>query len=345
MQASFRSSQSHVFPALIVALVVVGITSIAVGQWQLGWLTSLQSLTPWHDNIEPHVLAIVQQVRLPRTLLCIFIGALLAVCGTLMQGLFRNPLADPGIIGVSGGASLGGALGLLLLSWGSIEASFVFSVPAFAFIGALLATLFVYRVGTTAMGSSVTIMLLAGIAISALSGAALGLINYVADNQTLRDIALWSMGSLTGATWGQIVLTGIAACLLTVFAYQRARHLNALLLGENEAAYLGIDVHHLKRLLIVVTAAGMGIAVSAAGLIGFVGLVIPHIGRLIAGPDHRTLVPLSAILGALLLTLADIVARVIVAPAELPVGIITALMGAPFFLWLLIQQRKAVVHE
>ncbi|WP_025673686.1 FecCD family ABC transporter permease [Salinivibrio socompensis] len=344
MHAYFRETRQRLFPALITVLFVVAVMSIAVGQWQLGWLVSLQSLSPWQNDVEPHILTIVQQVRLPRTLLCLFVGALLAVSGALMQGLFRNPLADPGIIGVSGGASLGGAFGLLLLSWGSLDVGFALSVPLFAFFGALIATLFVYRIGTTSMGTSVTIMLLAGIAISALSGAALGLINYVADNQTLRDIALWSMGSLTGASWGQITLTGVAAVALTVFAYRCAPHINALLLGENEAAYLGINVHRLKRLLIIATAAGMGISVSAAGLIGFIGLVVPHIGRLLAGPDHRTLIPLSAILGALLLTFADIIARVIVAPAELPVGIITALMGAPFFLWLLIQQRQAVVH-
>ncbi|WP_077651307.1 FecCD family ABC transporter permease [Salinivibrio kushneri] len=344
MSLQIQHPYQRLFPALLIMLLAVSVTSIAVGQWQLGWLVSLQSLTPWQDQLAPHVLAIVQQVRLPRTLLCLFVGALLAVCGALMQGLFRNPLADPGIIGVSGGASLGGALGLLLLSFGSINLAFHLSVPLFAFFGALLATLFVYRIGTTAMGTSVTVMLLAGIAISALSGAALGMINYVADNQTLRDIALWSMGSLTGASWGQIGLTGVAAVALTVFAYCRAHQLNALLLGENEAAYLGIDIHRLKRLLIIATAAGMGISVSAAGLIGFIGLVVPHIGRLLAGPDHRMLIPLSAVLGALLLTLADIIARVIVAPAELPVGIITALMGAPFFIWLLIQQRQTMVH-
>ncbi|OOE65227.1 FecCD family ABC transporter permease [Salinivibrio sp. IB282] len=344
MHAYFRETHQRLFPALISVLFVVAVMSIAVGQWQLGWLVSLQSLSPWQSDVAPHILTIVQQVRLPRTLLCLFVGALLAVSGALMQGLFRNPLADPGIIGVSGGASLGGALGLLLLSWGSLNVGFTLSVPLFAFLGALVATLFVYRIGTTSMGTSVTVMLLAGIAISALSGAALGLINYVADNQTLRDIALWSMGSLTGASWGLIALTGVAAVTLTLFAYRCAPHINALLLGENEAAYLGINVHRLKRLLIIVTAAGMGVSVSAAGLIGFIGLVVPHIGRLLAGPDHRTLIPLSAILGALLLTLADIIARIIVAPAELPVGIITALMGAPFFLWLLIQQRQAVVH-
>ncbi|OOE61223.1 FecCD family ABC transporter permease [Salinivibrio kushneri] len=344
MSLQIQHPYQRLFPALLILLLAVSVTSVAVGQWQLGWLVSLQSLTPWQDQLAPHVLAIVQQVRLPRTLLCLFVGALLAVCGALMQGLFRNPLADPGIIGVSGGASLGGALGLLLLSFGSINLAFHLSVPLFAFFGALLATLFVYRIGTTAMGTSVTVMLLAGIAISALSGAALGMINYVADNQTLRDIALWSMGSLTGASWGQIGLTGVAAVALTVFAYCRAHQLNALLLGENEAAYLGIDIHRLKRLLIIATAAGMGISVSAAGLIGFIGLVVPHIGRLLAGPDHRMLIPLSAVLGALLLTLADIIARVIVAPAELPVGIITALMGAPFFIWLLIQQRQTMVH-
>lgn len=186
-------------------------------------------------------------------------------------------------------------------------------------------------------------MLLAGVAISALSGAAIGYLNFIADDQMLRDLSLWSMGSLAGATWAGIGLATITLIGLLAFFMRQAMPLNALLLGEAEAIHLGVPVQSLKRKLILLTAVGVGVTVSLSGMIGFIGLVIPHLGRMLIGPDHRALLPFSAILGALLLTLADMFARVAVTPAELPVGIVTAIVGAPFFLYLLFSQKGRIV--
>ncbi|MGB7997364.1 MAG: iron ABC transporter permease, partial [Photobacterium halotolerans] len=178
-----------------------------------------------------------------------------------------------------------------------------------------------------------------GVAIGALSGAALGLLNFYADDQALRDLSLWTMGSLAGATWPGIALSFVTlAALLWLFTRQ-ASALNALLLGESEAQHLGVNVQALKRLLVLLCAAGVGVAVSLSGVIGFIGLIVPHLGRMLTGPNHKTLLPLSALLGALILLIADMLARVVAAPAELPVGIITALLGAPFFIVLLTKQR------
>ncbi|MGL6258898.1 FecCD family ABC transporter permease [Vibrio sp. WXL103] len=326
----------------IAVLYVAVITSIAMGPMDIGFVDSMRALLPVDNDLPQHVLMVIQQVRLPRTLLCLAVGGLLAMCGTVMQGLFRNPLADPGIIGVSAGASLGAAVAIVL--FGSLAASYpvlllMGTVPLFAFLGGAISTVLVYKLGTSATGTSVAMMLLAGVAISALAGAGLGLMNYYADDQALRDLSLWSMGSLAGADWKGILLGFSALIILFVLFYRDANKLNALLLGEAEANHMGIDVQLLKKRLILLTAAGVGITVSLAGMIGFIGLIVPHIGRMIGGPNHRRLLPLAAILGALLLLVADMLARTIVAPLDMPVGIVTALLGAPFFIWLLIQQK------
>ncbi|MGC9553059.1 FecCD family ABC transporter permease [Vibrio metoecus] len=305
---------------------------------------SIQSLLFRSDQLAGAVHLVIHDIRLPRTLLCLLVGAILALCGTAMQGLFRNPLAEPGIIGVSSGASLGAALAIVLLS----ELTFEFAwlnglvLPLAAFLGGAVTTVLVYRLGTSKFGTSVTIMLLAGVAISALAGAGIGYLNYLASDQMLRDLTLWSMGSMAGASTSSIVLSGITLFILFGYFRWRAMALNALLLGEAEARHLGVPVQKLKREMIILSAMGVGVAVSAAGMIGFVGLVVPHIGRMLVGPDHRNLIPISTLLGALMLTLADMVARVGVAPAELPIGIVTALVGAPFFLYLLFQQKGRI---
>lgn len=185
-------------------------------------------------------------------------------------------------------------------------------------------------------------MLLAGVAIGAISGAGLGLLNYIADDQALRDFSLWSMGSLAGATWPNIGLAFISLVILYYYCYRQANALNAFLLGEAEARHMGVNVQHLKRSLIIVCAAGVGITVAITGPIGFIGLVIPHLGRMISGPNHKTLLPISAILGALILLVADMIARSAFAPQELPVGIITAILGAPFFIYLLNKQKGRI---
>lgn len=329
-----------------VALAVTAISSITVGPMNIGFWDSVLSLVSRSNELAPHINLVIHEIRFPRTILCMLVGAMLAICGTVMQGLFRNPLAEPGIIGVSAGASLGAAFAIVMFAELSNHypnfMSFA-AVPLFAFLGGSLTTMLVYQMGTSKMGTSVTIMLLAGVAISALSGAGIGYMNFVADDQMLRDLSLWSMGSLAGANWASIILCAVTLVLLLTIFMRKAMALNALLLGEAEASHLGIPVQSLKRQLILLTAVGVGVTVSVSGMIGFIGLVIPHLGRMLAGPDHRTLLPISALMGALLLTLADMYARVAVAPAELPVGIVTAIIGAPFFIYLLFKQKGKIL--
>ncbi|EHP3972136.1 FecCD family ABC transporter permease [Vibrio parahaemolyticus] len=327
-------------------LAFIAIASITVGPMNISFTDSLRGLVGAHSELAPHIQLVINEIRLPRTILCMFIGAILAICGVVMQGLFRNPLAEPGIIGVSAGAALGGAFAIVVFaefSQNHPQLMNLAALPLFAFLGGALTTVLVYWLGTNKFGTSVTIMLLAGVAISALSGAAIGFLNFSADDQMLRDLTLWSMGSLAGANWAGIGLASVTLVVLLFWFHKKAMSLNALLLGESEARHLGVPVQKLKRQLILLSAVGVGITVSICGAIGFIGLVIPHLGRMLAGPDHRTLLPISALLGALLLTCADMIARVLLAPAELPVGIVTALIGAPFFIYLLFQQRGKIL--
>ena len=285
---------------------------------------------------------IVGQIRLPRTLLGVAAGGVLALAGVAMQGLFRNPLADPGLIGVSSGAALGAAIAIVFgASIGGLPESFApYLLSVCAFAGGLLVTALVYRLGRHNGQTNVATMLLAGVALTALAGALIGLFTYLADDATLRSLTFWNLGSLNGASyprlWPLLLITLLVACWLP----RRGHALNALLLGESEARHLGFDVERLKVELILCTALGVGAAVAAAGMIGFIGLVVPHLLRLIVGPDHRVLLPASIFGGAILLLLADLVARLALAPAELPIGIVTALIGAPFFLYLLIRGRS-----
>lgn len=284
---------------------------------------------------------IIESIRTPRVLLACFIGAALAVSGALMQGLFRNPLADPAIIGVSSGAAVGAALAILFeTAW---PTGYTHWATAFAaFLGGLAATWLVFKIGTSQYGTSVATMLLAGIAINAFAMAGIGLINYMADDNQLRSIIFWQMGSLGAASWVNVGTMAVAVIAIALVLPRYANTLNALLLGDSEARHLGIDIDKAKKKLVVVTAILVGVAVAFAGMIGFVGLVVPHLIRLVIGPDHRFLLPASALLGATLMVLADLCARVIITPAELPIGIVTALIGAPFFMSLLLQKRQTI---
>lgn len=296
------------------------------------------------DNVSQQVKTILLDIRLPRICLAILIGAILAISGAVMQGLFRNPLAAPSLIGVSSGASVGASVVIVLAgAWLQSNAALGLSLVAVgAFIGSFLVTVLVYRLSTSALGTSVTTMLLAGIAVSALAGAVSGLLSYYADNEMLRQISIWQMGNLSTANWQRVlVLTVVAILVLSLFP-RESKSLNALLLGESEARHLGIDVQQVKRKLILLTTLGIGTAVAIGGMIGFVGLIVPHIVRLLIGPDHRWLLPASALAGGVLLLLADTIARIIIAPTELPTGILTAILGAPFFIMLLVQQRREI---
>ena len=340
-------SPRTLFIALTALLMVALWLSLALGPVSLPLLDTLEALLSLSglsaEQVPGQAELIIGQIRLPRTLLGLSVGAVLALCGVAMQGLFRNPLADPGLVGVSSGAALGAALvivGSASLGWGLGPLwlqPYLLSLAAFA--GGLGVTAVVYRLGRRDGQTSVAAMLLAGVALSALAGALIGLFTYLADDATLRSLTFWNMGSLNGASYARLwplLLVGVG---VAIWLPRRATALNALLLGESETRHLGFEVERLKRELVLCTALGVGAAVAAAGLIGFIGLVVPHLLRLLVGPDHRILLPASAMAGAALLLLADLLARLLLAPAELPIGIITALLGAPFFLYLLVKGR------
>jgi iron complex transport system permease protein len=297
------------------------------------------SSTDIHTN---QINTILFDIRLSRICLAFLIGAILAISGAVMQGLFRNPLAAPSLIGVSSGASVGASIVIVLAgTWLQNNALLGLSVVAVgAFVGSFLITLLVFRLSTSTLGTSVTTMLLAGIAISALAGAVNSLLSYFADNEMLRQISIWQMGNLSTANWARVSVVAVVAVFVLVLFPRESKSLNALLLGESEARHLGIDVQRVKKKLILLTTLGIGTAVAVAGMIGFVGLIVPHMVRLLIGPDHRWLLPVSALAGGILLLIADTLARVIIAPVELPTGILTAIWGAPFFIMLLIQQRR-----
>jgi iron complex transport system permease protein len=270
---------------------------------------------------------------------------MLAMSGAIMQGLFRNPLADPGLVGVSAGGALAAAATIVLgdrfLVAYNVPLAFE-ALPVAAFIGALITTSVLYRIATHEGRTSVATFLLAGLAIGALAMAGVGLLVFLADDRQLRDIQFWMLGSLGGATWHKaLVLAPIAAATL-IIAPIIARGLDLLVLGEAEAFHMGTHVERLKRIAIVLVAAATGGAVAYAGVISFVGIVVPHLLRLVLGPGHRLLLPASFLLGGTLLLAADTFARTLAAPAELPIGILTAIVGAPFFLALLLRPRTTL---
>jgi len=348
MRGIARSITLTVLPALLLLVVLlsagIGAMGIQPGQVLaiLGDQVGLH--LPWsYDDGQAGVLL---AIRLPRICLGILIGGGLAASGAAMQGLFRNPLADPGLIGVSSGGALG-AISVLVLG-GTFSASLpsllgIYLVPAAAFIGSLIVTVMVYRLASARGQGSVATMLLTGIAINAMAGAITGVLTFVATDAQLRSITFWSLGSLGGGTW-EAVAASAPFILLPLLLFPRyAAALNALTLGEETAGHVGIDVDRTKRALVVLTSLAVGSSVAVAGVIGFIPLVAPHLLRMLIGPDHRFLLGGSALLGAILLLGADLIARTLVAPAELPIGIVTAGIGAPFFLWLLMHERGGQV--
>lgn len=341
------NSSSKLFVLLGALLAVALVLSLALGPVSIG-VRDLASVVVQSLGFEglstessEQAQLIVSQIRLPRALLGLAVGAVLALSGVAMQGLFRNPLADPGLIGVSSGAALGAAVAIVggAMLGGISEAWSPYILSICAFAGGLGVTALVYRLGRRDGQTHVATMLLAGIALAALAGAAIGLFTYLADDATLRTLTFWNLGSLNGASYERLWPLLLITFAVALWLPRRAKALNALLLGESEARHLGFAVEKLKRELVFCTALGVGAAVAAAGMIGFIGLVVPHVLRLAVGPDHRVLLPASALAGASLLLFADLAARLVLAPAELPIGIVTALIGAPFFLYLLLKSR------
>ena len=281
--------------------------------------------------------AIVWAIRLPRVVLALLVGSALAVSGAALQGMFRNPLADPGLIGVSSGAALGATASVAL----GFSVFGLATMPIAAFLGGTVTAILVYAVSRHNGRTEVVTLVLSGIALNTFAGAGTALLTYVADDQQLRAVVFWSLGSLGSATWSNVGVALPFVAVGLVLALRWGQSLNLLVLGEREARHLGLDTERVRLELIALTALMTGAAVAFAGVVGFVGLIVPHLIRLVAGPDHRVLLPASALGGAALLLLADLAARTMVAPAELPLGVLTALLGGPFLLFLMLRTRRA----
>ncbi|WP_421996760.1 FecCD family ABC transporter permease [Reyranella sp.] len=329
---------SRPLPLFALAALASVAAGLCIGAFPISAGQLLSALGLSDGPVDDTTAAVLYAIRAPRVLAAFAVGAALAAGGGALQSLFRNPLADPGLLGVSSGAALA-AVSVIVL--GERVMHLVpphlrpWLLPLAAFAGGLAATLVVYRLAARQGITLIGTLLLAGIAINALAAAGIGLLVFIADDQQLRTLIFWTMGGFGGVTWVAIVPSLLVLALAVPILLPSAHLLDALALGEREAGHVGVDVERLKRRLVTQVALAVGAGVAISGTVGFVGLVAPHIVRLLLGPAHRTLLPAAALFGGAFLVLADALARTLVAPAEMPIGVLTALVGGPFFLWLL----------
>jgi iron complex transport system permease protein len=285
-------------------------------------------------------------VRIPRVLLGLLVGAALGISGAAIQGIFRNPLAEPSLIGISAGASLMAVLIIVLelsLFAGLSNLLGYYLLVFGAFAGAGIASLIVYQLSRNEGKSNVATMLLAGIAINALAGALTGLVTFAADDHQLRNITFWMLGSLAGATWETVLTISPFVMIPLLLLPPMGKALNTFALGELQASQLGLKINKVKRNIVILSTMAVGASVAVSGIISFVGLLVPHTVRLLIGVDNKQVLPASALCGALMLTLADMLCRTLLAPVELPIGVITALLGTPLFLYILVKDKKKLV--
>ena len=327
---------SIILTGLTIGLLITIIACLSIGSVDIPFaevITILLGGGPERDSW------IILHLRLPRILLAVLVGASLAVAGATMQGLFRNPMASPSVIGISAGAAFGASLAIVLgISW----TSGAFAIPAMAFVFSFVTLFLVYAVSRNRSGYvPVETLLLAGIAIGSLFNALVSALQYFA-GEKLSGVVFWLMGGLNNATWDQVVISLPAVILGCSVILMLSRDLNAMMVGEEQAGNLGINVNQIRIALLLAASLVTAMAVSVSGVIGFVGLIIPHVVRILVGPDHRILLPASIISGALFMVWTDTLARTIISPAELPVGIITSLLGAPFFIYLLMSRKKSM---
>jgi len=336
---SWRVGAALIFATLVSVSVAawLGAVPVTLGDWHSGW-AYLQGDTEAMGGGG----YVLWSLRLPRIVLALLVGAALGLSGALTQGLFRNPLADPGLLGISSGAACAVALTIVLLGAGlGIPAAWRYwALPVAAFVGAIGVCLLLDKLARWLSGDSISGLLLTGIALNALAASVIGLCTYLATDEQLRSLSFWTLGSLAGANWPIALALGGLLALASWYASRLAQSLNALALGEATAAHVGINVGNLRTRVVIMVALLCGFAVAWCGMIGFIGLVAPQMVRTAGGPDHRLVTPLSMGVGALLLLLADTAARTLAVPAEIPVGIFTALIGTPFFLALLSGVRR-----
>lgn len=330
------------FPVSLALLAIVLLGAIAFGAVPVRPAEMFSSLKHFFQGKEPASLheGVFLQLRLPRVLLCAITGAILAVSGVLMQGLFRNPIVEPGLTGTSAGAAFGASFIFVMapkMSPALKSMTGPFLVPLFAFAGGLLATYIVYSLARNSSKVSIMSLLLVGIAVNAIGLSGTGFMTYIARDPQARSITFWNLGTFAGASWLQAAIVGAVAGTIFLTALRYSKQLNALLLGEEEAGYLGVDTAKLKSRIMILNTAMVSVATAFVGVISFMGLIVPHILRLLIGSDNKSLLPAAMIMGAMLLLLADMGARLLLAPAEMPIGIITSLVGAPVFIILLKQ--------
>ncbi|HXD23134.1 MAG TPA: iron ABC transporter permease [Gemmatimonadaceae bacterium] len=326
----------------MVAAAAIGVNMYTPGQMAryLGHAFGWVSLDPSEELSS----GIFVTLRVPRVLLAGLTGAVLGVSGTLMQGLFRNPIVEPGLVGTSAGAAFGAAMVFVLGERTTLAFTAplgTLAVPLFAFAGAFAATMLVYRASTSFGKVNVFTLLLAGIAVNAVCTAGTGFLSYVARDPQARNITFWNLGTFTTATWKGTLVVGAIFAVTFAASLRHGKSLNALMLGEDEAASLGIDPAALILRLLILNTVMVAVDTAMVGVIAFIGLVVPHILRMMRSADYTFLLPASALLGALLMQVIDIVARYVISPAELPIGIITAVVGAPVFLRILLRQHRA----
>jgi len=322
--------QTRALSLLLIALSLAALVASTNGAYEIRFVDIVAWFTGGDlDETSRHVFL---NIRLPRVVLGAITGGALGISGAVMQALFRNPLAEPGLVGLSAGASLGAVLAIVLTGGGLLL------IGGFAFLGGLAATFLAYTLGQMSQNNAG--LLLAGIAINAITFSAMGLLIMHADDAQLRDLTFWNMGSLAGANWTMLAWLSPWTLAAVAFLAAQWRALNALLLGDRETFHLGFSLHRLRWLLITGVALTVGPLVAVTGGIGFVGLVMPHVVRLWLGADHRWVLPASCLAGALALTLADWISRVVLVPTEVPIGLITSLIGGPFFIWLLIKDKR-----
>jgi iron complex transport system permease protein len=350
MFGGFAALRIKGLPVVGLAFLLLGLILLGIGDGAVG-ISPGQILSILAGKLgvdlpipyQPQQESVLWAIRFPRVILGVLVGISLAVSGTLLQGLFRNPLAEPNLLGISSGAALFAVITIVLgerIASGFVTEYRVYALPFAAFCGGICTIFLVYRIGKSRGSVDTATILLAGIALNALAGAGIGLLTFLADDTQLRNITFWLLGSLGAATWQSLSVIAPLIILPLFWLRNLSRQMNALLLGDAEAGHLGIDVNKLKRKIILIVAVTVGASVSVTGIIGFVGLVVPHLLRLTIGADHRNLLPASALLGAALLVGADWLSRTIVSPAELPIGVITAAVGSPFFLWLLLRKNN-----
>lgn len=323
---------SLVVPVLAATLIAACLLAISIGAYTVSLAEVVAALGRAVTG-QPLSVAdtVVVNIRAPRVVLAVVVGATLAAAGVIMQGIFANPLAEPGLVGVSSGAAVAAVLAIVL----GVTSLGFWVLPTAAVLGGLVVTVAVYLLARVGGRTEVVTLILTGVAVNAFGGALIGLLMSVSDDAELRSITFWNLGSLATATWSSLLLIAPLAVVGLGLAPLLARPLDLLALGERAAAHLGVDVERVRAIAITLTAILTAAAVAVAGIIGFVGLVVPHALRLVVGPAHRVLLPAAALGGATLLVLADLVARTVVAPREIPLGVLTALIGAPVFFWLL----------